>query len=786
MSVTCSDLRLTRPADEKKQKTPKNMMKLDKSFSLQNPSKELLLFNSPKNIDFRGIEREFIVNDMKQYHAMLLHFLQASTGRLLLDVDLKAFEIASNHLVSDVTVQELCRINPSLRTIRLNGCSNISDISLWAICNLASGVRGVYLADCTRITNIGLRSFSLRCTELTTIDLSNCNQLDDASMSSLLSGCWKLETINLSGCTGISDEGLINIGVCRQLKHLNLNNCSNIGNFGSRVLKTLGSFCKDLREMYFRGCKRVEDAGLMGISRGCLSLECFEASGCDLITYRGLKAIFQNLKLLKKLTLRDCCLLEDSDLQRALRAREASFPSGFGDAALRSHDSLLELDISGARLITDKGIQALANSSVSFSLLALNLASTRVSDLTSTLIADHFTKLQSLDLSTCPLISDSSIQCLAMGVTALSTLKLNGTDRVTKETLMSLVGPRLRFAELATQWVGYQPKLDYLDCIQKAEFLQLHTRMTIRLQCAIRRKLALKKLKLRRHMNLLDRAIPLIQAKVRGSQQRSRFRRILGTVSRHKAALKIQSFYRKFKCEVIKTKRLQAERWLSCERRTALLAQRIYRGFVGRKDARSKRDQKANSLLIEAKLQARKELQATVIAKYVRAHLARKKTSELLAERERQRIVIMDREAKCRTLQRITRGYFGRNEANRNRNQLSIWRQRWLLGRELQRVFRGFQGRMRAKLRRKEAQLEREEFMAIRIQRVYKGRIFSLVDFSGALISIFRTYPKNGDTKTQRAPDAADSGVQSKHLNSANGSRLPRSRIYEASLAAKA
>lgn len=664
---------------------------------------------------------------------MLLGFVSEKSGELRADIDLKAYEKHSNRKVSDVTVQELCKLHPRIQTIRLDDC-DISDVALWSIAKHSPLVTGVFLSGCMKITNVGLRSFSLTCSSLRSIDLSRCRQLDDIGLSSIAAGCWELRDLKLSHCPNIGDDGLSTVTACRQLESLDVEGCTGVGDFGSRVLKGLGRHCSQLRAINFLGCKRVEDAGLQAVARGCPRLETFWASGGATVTAKGLKVFLGNTSALKSLRLRDCSGLSDADLRVSLEARDclvsglrdeeaARLPAGRTRRQfLAAHrDSLVELDISGAESVSDKGVQSLAKSSLGASLLTLGLAQCRLTDQSSTHVVDNMTRLRNLDLSFCPLLTDTSVHNIALGVTAISTLKLNSNDKISMAALIGHIGEKLPFANLAKNWVGYEPKPDYLDFIRNAELHHLQSSKAVLIQSVVRRKIAYTITSEKRRFWLIDRHIPRAQALVRGYQQRRRYRRKLDDFYKNRMATRIQCYYRKFVHTVRIERRLKAKRWLHFQIKLSRLIQRIYRGMIGRRRARRKRDDLANLSLKEARLQAKRELKAGVIQRHYRGRLGRMKACDLRLKQQLERARLAHEDNLCRLIQRVLRGMIGRRLAAQIRLDLQGWKCRWFKCLLIQKAFRGHGGRRKAALMRMKRENDRRLAATLQVQRVYRG-----------------------------------------------------------------
>jgi hypothetical protein len=103
-------------------------------------------------------------------------------------------------------------------------------------------------------------------------------------------------------------------------------------------------------------------------------------------------------------------------------------------------------------------------------------------------------------------------------VTGLTTLKLDGVDRVDPRSLAGYVG-RLRFADLAMLWVGFQPKPRADSMIIAAEERNCRSQAALVVQCVVRRRRAYQAYREKRRWWLMATVLPRFQAIVRGYLQ---------------------------------------------------------------------------------------------------------------------------------------------------------------------------------------------------------------------------------------------------------------------------
>ena len=120
--------------------------------------------------------------------------------------------------------------------------------------------------------------------------------------------------------------------------------------------------------------------------------------------------------------------------------------------------TLHSLDLSGCTLVNDFGIGHVCTA-FGDRLRVLNFSGSSATDKSTEIVALWCSNLRSLDLSRCAHITDATVHTAAKCITALTTLKLDGNPAITSKTLMSYVGSRLEFAEMASHWIGYRPKV---------------------------------------------------------------------------------------------------------------------------------------------------------------------------------------------------------------------------------------------------------------------------------------------------------------------------------------
>lgn len=352
-----------------------------------------------------------------------------------------------------------------------------------------------------------------------------------------------------------------------------------IGEFCDNALKEIGMNCGNLLELDISNCRRVDDHGLRAIAIGCTKLQQLRIQCNDYITGASLHEIFKNLNQLASLSLIKCSKLTDKDFEYLLRihqrisssqSRRQSVPNrsktssdaniseyslnksqklmAIGDSNTQKSlmnqsiiTSLRELNLSGCARLTDYTTKIISNT-FSITLLKLNVSHNKnISNLSAKYLSEGCTKLQELDLTNCPALTDDAIEMISQYIKNITTLKLNNNLSITLKKLVEGLD-NLDFAVISKQWLGYEPKAFATSMIETKEAINKKLRQIIAIQSIIRRKLAYKAFSLRKRRHIIRNYVPLFQALVRGHFQRKRYRRVLFQIQKIRMAVQIQAW----------------------------------------------------------------------------------------------------------------------------------------------------------------------------------------------------------------------------------------------------
>ncbi|XP_033123341.1 uncharacterized protein LOC117121988 isoform X2 [Anneissia japonica] len=157
---------------------------------------------------------------------------------------LEVLAIVNNSSVTDATILTVCRSNPRLRCLNIEGSVEaVSDTGISAISTYCRNIEELNISYISQISVVGFTSLTAL-TNLKKFSIKGCHQLSDEDLIAIGSACFDLEFIDVSGCLSIT-EASIKVLVDIHSEELTTNNPLrlNIGGTGVDVdfLKTLPS-----------------------------------------------------------------------------------------------------------------------------------------------------------------------------------------------------------------------------------------------------------------------------------------------------------------------------------------------------------------------------------------------------------------------------------------------------------------------------------------------------------------------------------------------------------------
>ncbi|KAG5104922.1 hypothetical protein JHK82_041892 [Glycine max] len=211
--------------------------------------------------------------------------------------------------ISDSGLTALAEGFPKLEKLRLIFCSNVTSEGLSSLARKCTSLKsldmqafGCYVGD------QGLAAVGQCCKQLEDLNLRFCEGLNDIGLVELALGVGNaLKSLGVAACAKITDvsmEGLEEIATgCKELTHLEVNGCHNIGALGQ---ESVGKSCQHLSELALLYCQRIGDAGLLQVGQGCKFLQALHLVDCSNIGNEAMCGIAIGCRNLKKLYIRRC------------------------------------------------------------------------------------------------------------------------------------------------------------------------------------------------------------------------------------------------------------------------------------------------------------------------------------------------------------------------------------------------------------------------------------------------------------------------------------------------
>ncbi|KAG4381229.1 hypothetical protein GLYMA_15G101100v4 [Glycine max] len=159
--------------------------------------------------------------------------------------------------------------------------------------------------DSEFIHNKGVLSVIKGCPHLKVLKLQCINLTDDV-LKVVGARCLSLELLALYSFQRFTDndKGLEEIATgCKELTHLEVNGCHNIGALGQ---ESVGKSCQHLSELALLYYQRIGDAGLLQVGQGCKFLQALHLVDCSNIGNEAMCGIAIGCRNLKKLYIRLC------------------------------------------------------------------------------------------------------------------------------------------------------------------------------------------------------------------------------------------------------------------------------------------------------------------------------------------------------------------------------------------------------------------------------------------------------------------------------------------------
>ncbi|EGC35301.1 hypothetical protein DICPUDRAFT_78988 [Dictyostelium purpureum] len=308
--------------------------------------------------------------------------------------------------VNDSVLPSLLSNLPKLRTLRIDGCTNMTDRSLTGIkflnrltlevfncsetqmgCNgllnivQQSNIRELYAWSCDYITDDvlktmannrckhigdkGVRAFIQRAPLLRVLNISSTS-VGDETLQTVAGYCKRLKKLFVANCPKISSSGISAIGFqCSELSVLNVSRSHNLNDAGIIDIAR----CRFLKRLLINDCTRISDISIIKVATNCPMLKEISLKGCTNIGEVAVLSLSTYCKRLQVIDFTDCHLVTDLSivgigrecllLKKAILCGTSILDSAVIEICVRSNVNINTLDLQRTR-ITDKSLDIIS------------------------------------------------------------------------------------------------------------------------------------------------------------------------------------------------------------------------------------------------------------------------------------------------------------------------------------------------------------------------------------------------------------------------------------------
>ncbi|XP_041794349.1 F-box/LRR-repeat protein 14 isoform X1 [Chelmon rostratus] len=331
--------------------------------------------------------------------------------------------------LTDYSVEILVKHQPSLQRLDISACTELTSRSVEAMAQGLKTLTHLSLSHDWRITEKGLAEL-LSVSSLRSLDLSECLHISGTEIVKGLTGSSatraQLETLSLKSCTYIRDLAVFSLTQLLADTLRELDLTSCV-NVTDLSVRSIATYLQRLVVLRLGWCKEITDWGLLGI---------VETTLCEPDQETGDKGprftrTFGNMGFFKPPRLpfeERPKLVTQNDLEQFRQQAGAS---------LLALSRLQELDLSACPKLTDSSITQVVRypdlHRLSLSMLP------EITDASLVSVAWHCRSLTSLALSHCPGISDRGVAQAAPHLHRLQHLYLSCCNNITDRSLFLLV-----------------------------------------------------------------------------------------------------------------------------------------------------------------------------------------------------------------------------------------------------------------------------------------------------------------------------------------------------------
>jgi hypothetical protein len=425
--------------------------------------------------------------------------------------------------------------------------------------------------------------------------------------------------------------------------------------------------CPNLDSLDLSGCFRLNRVLGKSISK-CQYLINLNLKGCNQVSASSLMALFPSIPLLEDLNLSDCGkgITNDVLINLSVYCKSLKFLylarcieiSGKGIKGIANIKMLEKLDLSGCKYLNDSRMVYLVSS-------------------------DKVKKLQTLDISQIPKLSDSFLAWISMKDHCLLHLSCKGTS-ITSKALTS-VKDRFPYCDLLINdnYYGFWSKYRVFDRLLINSYATMMNGFIL-LQSRCRKMIAIRRVSRLVEDRRILAAYLTMHRIARGFLARCRITKLKKQYSLlNYSSMIISSFFHGIKARK-RVKRLRKNRYLRSLHEKSILIQCFYRCYLAKKNLYQKKEKKLQLKLLK--------IRCTILLQSIcRMYLGK---CYYYKKKEMKRKSLIFIHSKSSMIQRLYRGFHARQLVNRMKSLVYAIQQKRLIAICcLQRSFRAYRTR---------------------------------------------------------------------------------------------
>ena len=287
------------------------------------------------------------------------------------------------------------------------------------------------LSNIKCLGSLSITGLRTRMPSLTSLDLSSYANLTQTAFEWVAEGCRSLTSLDLTKSAEFDDGALIKLGgSCRFLKKLLLSSCTRLTDIG--VAGFFSVHEGRLKVLDLSACIQCKGVSALSIAKKAEDLEQLKLNGLSQISAVGLLALWSATKKLQTFEMA-------VELRTTVTHRKSMIPH-ISDEVLISaeYDSLREVHLSGACLVTDIGACALATKCPNLFYLDISYCG-EITDVFLGKLAETLPlTFHSLKANGCGKIRNAGVEALSKGCINLKLLEVSGCSKVTDAGMLAI------------------------------------------------------------------------------------------------------------------------------------------------------------------------------------------------------------------------------------------------------------------------------------------------------------------------------------------------------------